>query len=107
METSEKTRPALTFAVLAVSADEALSRALAASLAWHGIAVRCANSEAEGLQLLPDGNFDLLVYDVNGPAPASLLEAIQNTLSRSPVALMALAEQIETLETFQNIEWAS
>ena len=47
--------------ILVISNDPPLGTVLAASLAPLGIAVRCASSEAEAMQLLPDGNFDLLV----------------------------------------------
>src|SRR5436190_16706345 len=63
METVEKPQPTLSSAVLVICDDPHLATALAASLASYGIAVRWAATEAEGLQLLPDGNFDLLVCD--------------------------------------------
>ena len=63
METAEKAQPALLSAVLLICDDQPLATTLAVSLASHGVAVRWAPTEAEGLQLLPDGNFDLLVCD--------------------------------------------
>jgi signal transduction histidine kinase/FixJ family two-component response regulator/HPt (histidine-containing phosphotransfer) domain-containing protein len=108
METSEKpvssgnSRPALTSSVLVVSADRALPSGLAASLVPQGIMVRGANSEAEMLQLVPDGNFDLIVYDC--PASSILVDAIQHLFRRSRVALIVLAEDASTLEKFETLD---
>src|SRR5437660_1714767 len=63
METAEKPQPTLASAILVICDDQPLATTLAVSLASHGIAVRWAATEVQGLQLLPDGNFDLLVCD--------------------------------------------
>jgi signal transduction histidine kinase/HPt (histidine-containing phosphotransfer) domain-containing protein len=108
METSENAvsggynRPALTSSVLVISGDTLLLSALAASLAAEGIFVRCASSEAQTLQLLPDGNFDLLVCD--GEAPSTVVNAIQDVLRRSRGGLIVLAEKMSTLEKFASLE---
>jgi signal transduction histidine kinase/FixJ family two-component response regulator/HPt (histidine-containing phosphotransfer) domain-containing protein len=108
METFEKAStggnspPALTSSVLIISADRSLASALAASLMPRGIAVQGV-SEGDALQLLPDGNFDLIVYDA--PASSTLSKDLQHAINRSFVGLIVMAENKSALDHLDELQF--
>src|SRR6266850_2958547 len=92
MESCEKPQPVLLSRVLVVSDDDQLISGLRALLEPQGATIESVSSTSEAVHLLPDGRFDLLVFDqdILGLNVADGLNFLHDQLAPLNIALIVV-----------------
>src|SRR5437763_1235703 len=103
MESREKPQPALPGSVLAVSEDAAFIRSLCGLSERHGHSIHSVASPSEAVHLLPDGKFDLLLFDRNLALTADL-KALQSSLARHNLPWIVLSAEKTLSSTLRSFE---
>jgi len=103
MESREKPQPALPGSVLAVSEDPALICSLRGLIERHGHTTHSVASPSEAVNLLPDGKFDLLLFD-RALTPTDEVKALHSSLARHNLPWIVLSAEKTLSSTLRSFE---
>ena len=83
--------------VLLLDADRAIARAIESEL--NGARLHAAHGQAEGLRMLRDGGWDLILLDAGfSGAGMEILRRLRTDVSTPPVVLLTSEEELPLLE---------
>jgi signal transduction histidine kinase/AmiR/NasT family two-component response regulator/HPt (histidine-containing phosphotransfer) domain-containing protein len=104
MESHQNPLPGLPSRILVVSEDLEIPRSLNPLGEVHGAHIQSIATATEALQLLPEGNFDLFLYDADLKLDPPTLNLIRQETARLGVAWLVVSRPIELDQKVQFLD---